>query len=73
MRPRWESPADDPDPPECDIDEECEGGDDCTRVSDDPKGCECACHKTPEEPDYEQAGTSQEVHDGPYHYPGHAV
>ena len=54
MSKRWESPADDPDPPECDVDEECEGGDDCTSVSEGPGGCECACHKEVQEVEPEE-------------------
>ena len=68
VRTRWESPADDPEPPECDIDEECEGGDDCTRVSDDPSGCECACHKEPDGPDgYQSEADLQAITD--HYYP----
>ena len=66
MSKRWESPADDPEPPECD-DELCEGGDDCTRSLDNP-GCRCACHEEPEEPDgYQSEADLQALTD--HYYP----
>lgn len=61
MRTQWESPADDPDPPECD-DEFCQGGDDC--VEDN---CQCECHKECEGPDGYQSEADLQALTDHYH------